>query len=145
MSWLRRRLRRRGEGGFVAAEWMLAVGLLLIPVGVLGVSFPQWLERLSMAKVAAQEASRVVAVANDTDTGVARARTMVDEIARNHGVDPSTVTVSFTGTTTRGGKVTASVSVVLPAVTLPVIGSVGSVTWSTSHSELVDQYRGFAP
>lgn len=136
---------RRDERGFVVAEWLLAVGLLLIPAAVLGLSFPSWLERQSMARVAAQEASRAVAVAANTDAGVERANALVEEIARNHGVDPATVTVSFAGTTTRGGTVTATVTVQMPAITLPGIGPVGSASWSTSHSELVDQYRGFAP
>ncbi|MFN2607486.1 MAG: hypothetical protein ABR511_06260 [Acidimicrobiales bacterium] len=137
--------RGRGEAGFIAAEWALAVGLLLLPAGLLVVSFPRWSERQNMARVAAAEASRAVAVANDTDAGVADARSLVAEIARNHGVDPADVAVSFTGTTTRGGSVQATVSVQLPALSVPAIGSLGSVRWSTSHTEAVDQYRGFAP
>ena len=136
---------RRDERGFVVAEWLLALGLLLIPAGVLVLSFPSWLERQSMARVAAQEASRAVAVADNTEAGVERANALVEEIARNHGVDPATVTVSFTGETTRGGTVTATITVQMPALTIPGIGPVGSASWSTSHSELVDQYRGFAP
>jgi len=140
-----RHRRGRGERGFIAAEWALAVGLLLIPAGLLVVSFPRWSERQNMASVAAAEASRTVAVATDTDAGIADARNLVAEIARNHGVDPAAVTVSFTGTTTRGGTVTATVSVDLPALSVPPVGSVGSFRWSTSHSEAVDQYRGFTP
>ncbi|MDQ6724977.1 MAG: hypothetical protein M3066_02205 [Actinomycetota bacterium] len=139
------RLRGRGEGGFIVAEWAMAVGFLLLPACLLVVSFPRWSERQNMAETAAAEASRVVAIANDTDSGIANARTLVVEIAANHGVDPATVSVSFTGRTTRGGVVTASVSVDLPALSVPGVGSLGSVHWSTSHSEAVDQYRGFAP
>jgi Flp pilus assembly protein TadG len=121
------------------------MGFLLIPAGLLVVSFPRWSERQNMASVAAAEASRAVAVASDTDAGIANARNLVAEIAANHGVDPATVSVSFTGSTTRGGTVTATVAVDLPALSVPPVGSVGSVRWSTSHSEAVDQYRGFAP
>ena len=140
-----RRVVGRGEGGFVAAEWALAIGLLLLPACLLVVSFPQWSERQNMAKVAAAEASRAVAVANDTDAGEAVGRDLVAEIARNHGVDPATVSVSFAGSTTRGGTVTATVSVQLPALWVPGTDGVGSVRWTTSHSEAVDQYRGFTP
>lgn len=136
---------RRGQEGFIAAEWAFAIGFLLLPAALLVVSFPRWSERQNMAKVAAAEASRAVALANDTDSGIDRARALVAEIAGNHGVDPTTVTVSFAGTTTRGGTVTATVSVVLPALSVPGVGSLGTVQWSTSHSELVDQYRGFTP
>jgi len=134
-----------GEGGFIAAEWALAICVLLVPAGLLAVSFPRWSERQNMAEVAAAEASRTVAVANDTDAGMAAARTLVAEIAANHGVDPAAVSVSFTGTTTRGGTVTATVNVDLPALSVPAVGSVGSFAWSTSHTEAVDRYRGFTP
>jgi len=137
--------RRRDEAGFVVAEWTLAVGLLLLPTIFIVLSFPQWVERTSLARSAAQEASRAVAVANDTASGVERGTEMVSEIAANHGVDPSTVSVSFAGDTTRGSSVTATVTVAMPALSFPGFGSVGSVHWSTSHTELVDQYRGFTP
>ncbi len=129
----------------MAAEWAIGIGLLFLPAALLVASFPRWSQRQNMAKVAAAEASRTVAVANDTDTGIAQAQALVGEIAANHGVDPATVSVSFTGSTTRGGSVTATVSVDLPALSVPPVGTLGSVRWSTSHSELVDQFRGFAP
>jgi hypothetical protein len=43
----------------------------------------------------------------------------------------------------RGGNVRASVTVAVPAVTLPGIGSVGAWSWTAHHSEPVDQYRSF--
>ena len=140
-----RQLPQRGEEGFAAVEWVAAVALLLVPVIFLVLSFPLWVERQSMAKVAAQEAARAVVVANDTDSGTEAGTTLVQEIARNHGVDPSEVSVSYDGSTTRGSAVTATVGVTLPALSFPGLGSLGSVRWSTRHSELVDQYRSFEP
>ena len=135
----------RGESGFVAVEWVVAVGFLLFPTVLLVLSFPAWVERQGMARVAAQEAARAVALSNDTESGAEAGRGLADEIARNHGVDPSTVGVSYQGTTRRGGSVTATVAVRLPALTIPGLGSLGSVTWSTRHTELVDRYRPFTP
>lgn len=142
-SW--RRLRPRGQDGFAAVEWVAAVGLLLVPVIFLVLSFPLWVERQSMAKVAAQEAARAVAVAHDTASGTEAGMSLVQEIARNHGVDPSDVSVTYAGSTSRGSAVTATVAVTLPALSFPGLGSLGSVRWSTRHSELVDQYRSFGP
>jgi Flp pilus assembly protein TadG len=137
-----RQLRHRDESGSVVVEWILGICLLLLPTAGL-LSFPAWVERQNMARLGAQEAARAVALADDTAAGTAEGSTLVDEIARNHGIDPATVSVSYAGTTSRGGSVSATVSVQLPALTLPGLGSVGSVTWSTSHTERVDQYRGF--
>jgi Flp pilus assembly protein TadG len=127
----------------VVIEWILGICLLVLPVAGL-MSFPAWVERQNMARLGAQEAARAVALADDTDSGTAEGTRLVDEIARNHGVDPSTVSVSYAGSTSRGGSVSATVSVQMPALSLPGLGSVGSVTWSTSHTERVDQYRGFS-
>ncbi len=137
--------RRRGECGFVAVEWVVAVGFLLFPTVLLVLSFPGWIERQGMARVAAQETARAVALSNDTASGAEAARELADEIARNHGVDPTTMAVSYEGTTRRGGSVTATVAVELPALTIPGLGSLGSVTWSARHTELVDRYRPFTP
>lgn len=131
---------RRDQRGAVMIEWMLAFGLILIPA--LGVaSLPAWLQRTNMAHVAALEAARAVVVAPDPATGADRGRELVAEIAANHGVDPSTVTVSFSGSTDPGGSVRVEVTVQLPALAIPLLGSVGSKQWSTSHTELVDVYR----
>ncbi len=135
--------RNRDEAGSVVIEWILGICLLLLPMAGL-LSLPAWVERQNMARLGAQEAARAVALADDTAAGTAEGSTLVDEIARNHGIDPSTVSVSYTGSTSRGGSVSATVSVQLPALNLPGLGSLGSVTWSTSHTEQVDQYRGFS-
>lgn len=135
----------RGEAGFVAAEWVAAVGFLLLPMAALVLSFPTWAERQGMARVAAQEAARALALADDTAAGAHAGAVLVDEIARNHGVDPADVSLSYDGTATRGNRVRATVSVQLPALVFPGIGSLGTVRWSTHHSELVDQFRTFGP
>lgn len=138
--WARRCV--RDESGTAILEWMIGIGLLLLPTMGL-VSMSSWLERQNMARAAAHEAARVTALAADVDAGMAEGTRLVAEIAENHGVDASTVSVAYTGSTDRGGTVVATVSVVMPALTFPGLGAVGSVTWSTSHSERVDQYRGF--
>ena len=133
------------EGGSATVEALAAMAVLLLPVVVLALSFPAWVERQSMARVAAQEAARTVALADDTDAGVAAAEQLVAEIATNHGVDPSAMTVTFSGSATRGSNVTATVDVEFPPLSLPLLGGVGSVSWSSSHTERVDDYRGFRP
>ena len=133
-------MRRREERGAVMIEWVLGFGLILVPA--LGVaSLPAWLQRTNMAHVAAMQAARAVVVAADPAVGEARGRQLVQEIAANHGVDPSTVSVSFSGSTDPRGAVRAEITVQLPALAIPLLGTIGSKQWTTSHTELVDIYR----
>jgi uncharacterized membrane protein len=137
--------RRSREGGYVAAELALGVGLLVFPVALLVLTLPTWSERQTTARSIAREVSRVVAVAGVCDRG--RAAETGHDMARNLGLTPSDVDVQLDcvpgGRLPRGGSVRASVTVAVPAVALPGIGSVGAWSWTAHHSEPVDQYRSF--
>jgi hypothetical protein len=140
-----RRHGRSREGGYVAAELTLGIGLLVFPVALLVLSLPTWSERQTTARSIAREVSRVVAVAGVCDRG--RAAETGDDMARNLGLAPGDVDVQLDcvpgGRLPRGGSVSASVTVAVPAVTFPGIGSVGAWSWTAHHSEPVDQYRSF--
>jgi hypothetical protein len=137
--------RRSREGGYVAAELALGIGLLVFPVALLVLTLPTWSERQTTARSIAREVSRVVAVAGVCDRG--RAAETGHDMARNLGLAPSDVDVQLDclpgGRLPRGGSVRASVTVAVPAVTFPGIGSVGAWSWTAHHSEPVDQYRSF--
>jgi hypothetical protein len=136
---------RSREDGYVAAELALGIGLLVFPVALLVLTLPTWSERQTTARSIAREVSRVVAVAGVCDRG--RAAETGHDMARNLGLEPSDVDVQVDcapGTRlARGGSVRASVTVAVPAVTFPGIGSVGAWSWTAYHSEPVDQYRSF--
>jgi hypothetical protein len=140
-----RRPSRSREGGYVAAELALGVGLLVFPVALLVLTLPTWSERQTTARSIAREVSRVVAVAGVCDRG--RAVETGHDMARNLGLSPSDVDVQLDcvpgGRLPRGGTVRASVTVAVPAVTFPGIGSVEAWSWTAHHSEPVDQYRSF--
>jgi hypothetical protein len=140
-----RRPSRSREGGYVAAELALGVGLLVFPVALLVLTLPTWSERQTTARSIAREVSRVVAVAGVCDRG--RAVETGHDMARNLGLSPSDVDVQLDcvpgGRLPRGGTVRASVTVAVPAVMFPGIGSVGAWSWTAHHSEPVDQYRSF--
>jgi hypothetical protein len=133
------------EGGYVAAELALGVGLLVFPVALLVLTLPTWSERQTTARAIAREVSRVVAVAGVCDRG--RAAETGRDMARNLGLVPSDVDVQLDcvpgGRLPRGGSVRASATVAVPAVTFPGIGNVGAWSWTAHHSEPVDQYRSF--
>ncbi|MDQ3974201.1 MAG: hypothetical protein M3276_07685 [Actinomycetota bacterium] len=129
--------------GQIPIEFALGVGLLVLPIAVLVLSLPTWAERQNMARLAAQEAARTLALASDWESGTAAAAAVVGEFAANHGLEPAAVVVSFDGYLTRGGAVTAHVTAAFPTTVFPGIGTVGSFSWTTSHTEHVDNYRSF--
>jgi hypothetical protein len=133
------------ERGYVAGELALGIGLLLFPVALLVLTLPTWSERQTTARSIAREVSRIVAVAGVCDH--ARATETGQDMARNLGLPPGDIDVQLDCATgarlPRGGNVRASVTVAVPAVDLPGIGSVGAWSWTAHHSEPIDQYRSF--
>lgn len=135
--------RRRlvGEQGFAPVEFVLFTGVILLPTLILVASLPTWWERQSLARLAAQEAARSVVVAADWDTGAAHAAALVDQLAANHGVDPADLTVTLDGRLARGAAVTATASIRVPAMAVPLLTSTPAFTLTTAHTEAVDAYR----
>lgn len=150
----------RGQDGFVAAEFVLATGVLLVPMIILALSLPVWIERMSLARVAAQEAARAVALASDTGSGGRLGTGLVMQVARNHDVAAEDVSVCFsvhnfedaaprgcTGLTAirRGAGITAAVTIRLPVIALPFLAkSFGTLPpYTARHTERVDLYRSF--
>ena len=133
------------QGGLAAAELVVFTGLILLPVLILVASLPLWWERQSLGRLAAQEAARAVVLADTFDHGVALGQATVAQLAANHGVDPADVSVSFAGALERGGTVTATATVAVPALVVPYITAVPSFQLSFAHTEYVDLYRSFPP
>jgi hypothetical protein len=133
------------ERGYVAGELALGIGVLLVPAALLVLTLPTWSERQTTARSIAREVSRLVAVGGTCDRG--RAVELGHDMARNLGLPPGDVDVQLDclggARLPRGGSVRASVTVAVPAVARPGIGSVRAWSWTAHHSEPVDQYRSF--
>jgi hypothetical protein len=131
----------RREDGFVATEFALGVGLLLLPVTMLVLTLPTWSERQTTARAMAREAGRAVAA-----TGVCRpglADDVVKTMARNLDLAAEDVSVRLDcagGPLEPGSDLEVAVTVRMPAVSIPGIGAVGEWSWTASHREPVDQY-----
>ena len=140
------RLRASGDRGFVATELAVGIGVLVLPIACLVLTLPTWSERQTTARAIAREVGRSTAVAGRCDEPAAEALTR--EMATNLGLDPGDVAVALdcVGNTRlpRGGTVTARVTVRVPAVALPALGSVGAWSWTATHTETVDPYRSYA-
>lgn len=147
------------DDGYVPIELALGAGLLVLPVAILALSFPTWVERRSMAEVAAQEAARVVVLAPDATAGVLAGEELVARVAGNHDVPATDVSVCWSvhaadapppGPCTgldalpRGAAVSAHVTVAMPALSFPGLGThLDAFEHTVVHTEHVDRYRSF--
>jgi len=129
------------ERGAVAVELPLAIGLVLLPIALLVITLPSWPERQTVARAAANEAARTLAVAASWDEGVAGAEAVVARAARNASVDPQDLSLALDGSLEWRSTVTASVSIRMPALAVPGLVRVSGWSWTASHSERVDDYR----
>jgi hypothetical protein len=130
----------RDERGFVATELVLAIGLLLFPVVLLVTSLPQWSERQHAAIVAARESVRIASQDWPAD-GRLDGERVAREVVTNYGIDPTDATITVSPPPERGGLMTASVTVRMPALAVPLLARVGGWSWTATESVRVDDYR----
>ena len=128
-----------------ALDVTLAIGLVMMPIVMLVASLPKWIETRSMAELAAQEAARALVLADSQARGEAAGEVVARRIARNHGVDGSSIHVGFSGNLDWGEEVMASVTVTMPILTIPLIGTFTVGEFTADHIERVDDYRSFPP
>lgn len=75
-------------------------------------------------------------------TDVSReAEALATATASAHGVRAEDIRVEVTSDMRRGGSVSATVTVRMPAISVPGAGDVGAWTWSTTHTRRIDDYR----
>lgn len=150
-------MRFRREDGSAVVELPIAISLLLIPMAYLALMFAPWFARRNMAELAAAEVARVIVTSESAAPNNAGARAIGFQIAANHGIPAGDVSIhlcgtsatSACGTLVRGETIRVEVAVVMPAVSIPIIGDGGSTvstdgfTWTAVHEERVDLYRSF--
>ncbi len=135
---------KAAEGrGQAAIELVASVGLLLLPVVLLVASIPTWSERRHTAIAAAREASVVAANGFPGDVGD-EAESAAKSVAAAHGVPAEDISVEVRTGEGGSGSVSATVTVRMPALVLPAIGSVGAWSWSTTHTRRTGDYRSGA-
>ncbi|WP_108666496.1 hypothetical protein [Euzebya rosea] len=138
--------RAHDDRGFVTAEWMVGVALLVVPTLLVIAVLPSWAARHETVAVAAREGARAAAAATDAVTARAAAARAAMEVLDRRGLptDEATVTVDLPSgpTLPRDGQV--RVRVVLPTapVTLPGGGTVDGPSVTGEHARALDPYRG---
>ena len=133
--------RWRGERGEAVIELPAAVVFILFPVAILLMVLPQWPERQGVARSVAHEAAVAMANAASFDDGAARVAQLVTEATANHGYRAGSLRLSWSGQWCRRCSVTATVTVEIPAVQVPIMGSTGAFSWSTGATQRIDDYR----
>jgi hypothetical protein len=121
---------------------MLGVTLVVIPVLLLVLTIPTWLERSVDARDAAANAARALATANTWAAGTTAANQTVTELITGDGLNPNDVEVTYAGSLNPGATVTATVTVELPAGVIPGIGHYGTIRYSATSTQHIDSYKG---
>lgn len=133
----------RDQGGSAVLEAMLGMGFMVLPMTFL-LTTTAWPSRLNAASAAAYQAAKTVAEAPDPVTGEDLGRQRAVDVMANHGFDPGSIAVSYsTPDPQRGDQVTATVTVTLPALSFPTLGSWDAVDWDRSATVEVPGYRSF--
>jgi len=135
----RRLVRRRPERGSVVLEFPLVLGLILIPFGLLILSFPTWVERQTAARDAAAESARYLLL--NGEGGTRTPEQIVAQVEAGYDLPPGTLTISVPAVTALPAEsMTVRVTVAIPAASLPIFGGIGEVDWTTEHTERMPDY-----
>ena len=129
----------RGQAGGIEA---LPFSVLIFVVGALLVASAWAVVDTKLAVVsAAREGARTYVEATDRHTATAGATAAAEEAMANHGRSgPASITFAEPPTFARCAAVTVR-AVPRPAVPLPWIGGIGSISVSARHTERIDPFR----
>ncbi len=122
---------RQGERGSALLELPFVLGLIVLPFALLVLQLPIWVERQMAAGDAAAEIARSVVVHGaEVDEGE-----LLAAIESAHGLKPGSLTGFRLTPGLAGEAVVVEVTVEIPAITLPVFGSIGRGSWTATHVE----------
>lgn len=143
----RRPRRWHPERGQVGGIEAVPFGLLVFVVGTLLVA-STWavVDAKLTVTAAAREGARAAVESDSARAAAANADRAAREAVASSGLtDPVDVTVRTPASFQRCGAISVRVSTTLPAVPLPWIGGIGSITVAAHHAERIDPYRDGLP
>lgn len=135
--------RRRNQRGFMSAEWVAAVGFLLVPAFIIVASATRVPEMQGAAQTIATESARAAVDGQSCANAQAIAQNAKQSVASSLGLASADTKLDFAGTDWRpGGVVKVTASVPMPVVLIPGGFQFNlPTTLSAHHSEPIDQYR----
>lgn len=127
----------------MAVEWVAAMVFLLLPVVLIGAGVSRWPERQEVARAAAAEAARAAVLSGTEAEALANAQAVADEVAANYGVPGGEYQVQVSAPSwDRGQDVTVTVTMDMPSIDVPGVGSWSVTSWSASATQHIEDYRG---
>ena len=142
----------QNDKGYVALEFCVAMGLLVIPTMMLVLQIPSFLEKRDrLVGIVSTVAGNCANDANTIDDGVRIARdSTARELSYNSSFKNSVIISARCeyeiGAVESNSKVTAYIEVEVPSALLPgVPGFNGKTTWTyhAQHSVIIPPYRSF--
>ncbi len=126
----------------MATELALGVAVLLLPVVFVVLTIPSWSERQTTGRAIAREVGR--AVARDGSCNMGLADGLAEMMAANLALARTDMRVELDcapgDALAPGSDLAVSVTVRMPAVHLPALGSVGEWSWTARDRQPVDLY-----
>ena len=133
---------RDPQRGAAAIELGLIMAFILIPVMMLMLVVPTWIERQTAGRDAASEAARAIVLSSGD---LAAAVQMVTTVERGYELPPGTITLTEVTPYGPGADFTVVVTVNQPAMSLPGLGELGGWTYDASHVEHYPEYAQLLP
>lgn len=139
--------RRKNDRGYVALEFVFAMGMLVFPTALIVLQIPGFLEQkdrvTSVAAIVAQEcANKASSVSRGQEIALEIAR---EEINASTSLSRATLvgaSCTFDSNTVRPGThVRSLISVGVPAAVIPGVPQEFSWTMTSTHDVIVPQYR----
>jgi len=137
---------RRDEGGFMAAEWVAAVGLLLIPLFIVVTSAMKVPETKAAVQTIATEAARAGAQQDSCTAARAAAVQTAKDLATQFHVTLDSNALTYSANASNDWKAdgvfTVKANVKPDLVLLPGAYTIQlPASMSASHSEPIDRFR----
>lgn len=130
------------QRGAAAIEVGLVMAFVLIPVMMLLLVVPTWIERQTAGRDAASEAARAI-VLSGGDVGAAQS--VVATVERGYELPPGTISLSSVSTLAAGEQFTVIVTVSQPAIALPGLGQLAGWSYEAQHVEFFGTYAELEP
>lgn len=128
---------RESQRGAAAIELGLIMAFILIPVMMLMLVVPTWIERQTAGRDAASEAARAIVLSSGD---LAEAIQIIGTVERGYELPPGTITLTEVTPYGPGADFTVVVTVVQPALSLPGLGELGGWSYDASHVEYYPDY-----
>lgn len=125
------------QRGAAALEVGLIMAFVLIPVMMLMLLVPTWIERQAAGRDAASEAARALVL---TSGDRAAALRTVASVEQGYELDTGTLTLRSVSPLSLGADFTVVVTVRQPALSLPGLGQIGGWSYDAVHVEHYPQY-----